>query len=451
MVMTDETAPLTDSKTSSNNKPEDTLPEPVDDQDALASPAKEAPEQSSKTGQVDLEEVVDAAKEEEAPPHVENPRDQLAKAFQDRRRGENSEEDPTSQDGDQDGDNTVTAKAEAGDEDSQNESNDESGDDDSVLEAGKAKSEPARDDAHPQHIKVKIRGKDVEMSPEALSAIVEGAFDAQQKTPDTSEVKLPAQDDLGGDETGDADENEDPERKANAPINADKLKSIVERIQVGDSDDGVAALQELIEINGHDNGAVSREDAQQMVKDAIFETNFKDEVDIAVNNFATKFDVITKDDLMMRLSLDIVREELVKDVKSALPSLTDEDIKPFVSSLEGARELHKNFKKQGYKLRTVSEVLDNVGQTVVKKFNLRQSTDKPSVQSKSSSQDRVSPSSRPRDPASLQRRIDRKRATPQQPRPAGVRGQVSEAPRPKTTKEKILEMKNARPSSFSNA
>jgi len=90
----------------------------------------------------------------------------------------------------------------------------------------------------------------------------------------------------------------DREHQPAAGVPREKLAAIVERIQVGDSDDGTAALEELVGLMNAGRPKTeqfSREDVGQIVQQTIVARETQTEIDGALKTFGTKFPGILSD------------------------------------------------------------------------------------------------------------------------------------------------------------
>lgn len=224
---------------------------------------------------------------------------------------------------------------------------------------------------------------------------------------------------------------EHPPKQALDPA---KLKGIVERIQVGDSDEGTQALQELVEMTSNRGSELNPEKIGTIVQQHLTETQTKAEINTALADFVKQYPDLAKDEVLADAGRTVLRQELVKDLKSV--GVSDADIDAIKSNPQALASAQRQLRAAGHKVRTYGEILGAVGETMSQKFGI-----KPASASQEVPASKQPPTSAP---AVSQDRIDRKRLAPQQPRTAGVRGQVQSAPKPKTRQEVVAGMRKDR-------
>lgn len=234
------------------------------------------------------------------------------------------------------------------------------------------------------------------------------------------------------DQTQRQDSREHPPKRNLDPA---KLKGIVERIQVGDADEGMQALQELVEMTSARGDELNPEKIGTIVQQHLTETQTKAEISTALANFVKEYPDLAKDEVLADAGRTVLRQELIKDLTSVGADAADiEKIKHDPQALAAAQ---RQLRASGHKVRSYSEILGAVGKTMTEKFGIKpaSTSQQPAPASKPSPQ---------REQTASQERIDRKRLAPQQPRTAGVRGQVQSAPKPKTRQEVVAEMRKTR-------
>jgi len=230
---------------------------------------------------------------------------------------------------------------------------------------------------------------------------------------------------------------EAPENQPKASLDPEKLKSIVERVQIGDAEDGVQALvdygQELLAwaTAQQKQPELDAEAIGKIVQNYTVQTQTRDEIQSALRKFADEYPDLAKDEVLADAGRTVLRNELIADLKSA--GASDEDIKPIAHDASALAHAQRVLRSNGHKVRTYGELLESVGKTMTERFHLQPA--------KSQTQ-RQQPQQRAAQHSS--ERLDRKRAAPQQPRTAGVRGQVQQAPRPKTRRDVVEEARKAR-------
>lgn len=247
-------------------------------------------------------------------------------------------------------------------------------------------------------------------------------------------------------------------------IDPEITKRIGERVQVGDSEEAGAALaefaQEILQANqAQQPKGLSEEEVERRVDAKFTKREVKVETDAAVSRFNAEYPELTEP-LFKDVVSTAVRDELVADLKKA--GATDEDLKELPTTRQLA-EAHHQLRLAGYGdgLRSYGDILDTaagrIGKTLKIEFASKKGKSEPapaakpaaSVPPQNSGKSQQSQASQPQriavDPAEAQRRIDRKREAPQQPKTASVRGGTDSQQRPKTRKEVVAEMRRGRP------
>lgn len=223
-------------------------------------------------------------------------------------------------------------------------------------------------------------------------------------------------------------------------VDQEALDSIVERIQVGDKDEGRAAIADLVKLMN--NGNTSRLD-ETKVRDIIrqdnVQTETKREIDTALARFSEQFPSITSDDDLVDVALRRVANEMRADLKAN--GMSDDDVAKIADNRNLAH-LHGEVRRKGAKVRSYDALLTDVGTYLANKFGKPEG--KPAT---TPTQTQPARTAAPQ-PPKAQQRVEMKRAAAQQPRAAGARSPVQSAPKPKTTAEIIAEMRRSRPTRF---
>lgn len=245
---------------------------------------------------------------------------------------------------------------------------------------------------------------------------------------------------------GDGDLGTRPKSKATKADQPDidladaDIDSIVERIQIGDKEEGRSAVTDLVRILA--KGNTSRLD-ERKVADIAAEVNtraeIKKEIDTALEKFNAAFPEIVKDDELVDVVLRRIQKELQADLKTA--GLSDDDLSKVSTPGELARMHGEIRRKGGTTLRSYDAVLTAVGTHLQTKFG--------AALAPSSEIDQKKPTQTQPAASKVQQRVEMKRAAPQQPKAAGARTPIqSPGTRPKTPSEIVAEMRKAR--GFSN-
>lgn len=227
------------------------------------------------------------------------------------------------------------------------------------------------------------------------------------------------------------------EHKPRRDLNPEKLKGIVERIQVGDTDEGTQALQELIEVVRDSGESFNPAKVGELVQQHLIRTQTQEEINTALAGFVKDYPDLAKDEVLADAGRTVLRQELIKDLKSV--GASDAEIDKIKHDPRALAAAQRELRVAGHSVRSYADILGAVGKTMVDRFNIKPATSQ------------ISDTHKPqtvREPAPSQERLDRKRAAPQQPRTAGVRSQIAQAPQPKTKKDVVADMRKAR--GFSN-
>lgn len=232
---------------------------------------------------------------------------------------------------------------------------------------------------------------------------------------------------------------EQPEHQPDDEVDTEKLASIVERIQVGDKEEGQEALAELVKMVGA-KPKLDQSDISRAVQQTLSERETMSEINRAVEGFSKEFPNLVSDDDLTNVTMTVITKEILKDLRSA--GMSDADLAAVSKDTKRLAAMHRQARLSGANLRTYDGLLRDVGTHVSEKFGIRPGSSAPAA--KSPAQTPASPPRAPTDSAKAQERIDRKRAAPQQPRTAGGRTPSAEPPRPKTKAEVVAQMRRER-------
>lgn len=232
---------------------------------------------------------------------------------------------------------------------------------------------------------------------------------------------------------------EQPEHQPDDEVDTEKLASIVERIQVGDKEEGQEALAELVKMVGA-KPKLDQSDISRAVQQTLSERETMSEINRAVEGFSKEFPNLVSDDDLTNVTMTVITKEILKDLRSA--GMSDDDLAAVSKDTKRLAAMHRQARLSGANLRTYDGLLRDVGTHVSEKFGIRPGSSAPAA--KSPAPTPASPQRAPTDSAKAQERIDRKRAAPQQPRTAGGRTPSAEPPRPKTKAEVVAQMRRER-------
>lgn len=228
-----------------------------------------------------------------------------------------------------------------------------------------------------------------------------------------------------------------PEHQPADDLDAEALDSIVERIQVGDKDEGRAALADLAKLIMKGNTSPLNEtQVRDRVRQELHQVDTEKEIKDAVDKFAKQFPTIASDDDFSGIALQRVERELKADLKAA--GISDEALSK-VSSRQDLAILHGRVRQSGGNVRSYDALLTDVGTHFSSKFG---TLTKPATTQPSPAPTTTKPT--PPAQSAVQQRVEMKRAAAQQPRAAGARAPVAQGPRPKTPQEIIAEIRRSR-------
>lgn len=216
------------------------------------------------------------------------------------------------------------------------------------------------------------------------------------------------------------------------------LDSIVERIQVGDKDEGRQAIADLAKLIVRSNtSSVNPRKVEDIVRSTIVATDTKKEIDGAIERFNQQFPAIVKDEELVDVALRRVSKELREDLKAH--GVSDDDLSKIAHPGDLAR-LHGEIRRKGANMRTYDAVLTAVGTHLQTKFGAALKSDDPAPAPS------PKPAPNPATPpaSTAQRRVEMKRAAQPQPRAAGARVPVAPATKPKTNADYVRELRAKR-------
>jgi hypothetical protein len=306
----------------------------------------------------------------------------------------------------------------------------------------------------PQAVEVTliIDGKEVKKTLDEVRALAQITVAADNRLEETKSLlrKVEALHAKSGTPTGDATEGEeldpsaatrsDPEHQRAPTIDRAKLREIVERIQVGDADEGAEAIAELVTLQNSGRPTteqVTPEQIRKVVTESLVAQKTQEDIDSALVEFKSNFTVIAEDPDLRDVALTKLQSELRKDLKAT--GVSDEDLAPISGNIGALLAAHRHARTAGSAtVRTYGKLLSDIGNDMSAKFGIKPAP-QPSPGSPHQQQQRPTAPS----PAA-QRRVEAKRSAPQQPRTAGVRAPQPQAPRPKTSEEQVDEMRRYR-------
>jgi hypothetical protein len=294
------------------------------------------------------------------------------------------------------------------------------------LDAAREAQESA--DASAQHqqqrVKIVVDGKEQFLTQAELIQRAQINSAADNRLEEAKRLLKAARAERNGEDYDEFEETpQQPRHTTPTPGNTnDKLKSIVERIQIGDTDEGAQAMQEFAQVVH-----------QNMQTQAILGAR-EAEMRNALDRFMHRYPQLARDPDLGTAGVAVLARTLKSEIKK-VGGITDDQLNSIPNDLNGVRALAHTtaaYRAQGHRqLRDFDGVLDAVGQEMGRKFGLRPSS--------------VRGDHRIGSDAEIQARLERKRSMPSQPRPAGVRmAPQQEYQRPKTAAEIVAEARRYR-------
>jgi hypothetical protein len=142
------------------------------------------------------------------------------------------------------------------------------------------------------------------------------------------------------------------------------LKSITERIQVGDAEEGAAALQELL---GH--AQTSGGGTRQAVRQELAALRMQAENETALGKFAKKYANVAQDPVLAEAGMHVLRDKMADDLKAA--GLDEEVIAPVRGDTTRMASAYSAARLQGLRVRSPEKLLEDTGQELSKRFGIR--------------------------------------------------------------------------------
>lgn len=227
---------------------------------------------------------------------------------------------------------------------------------------------------------------------------------------------------------------------AGVEIDRDRIRQVAEKLQYGDPEEGTQALAEYTaEVIAKARASQPSIDPAQIatwVQDAVSQIQYKAEADAALQRFAEQYKpLVTNEDLKLT-TITVLTRELMNDLRKA--GFREEDLQANRANTAQLAYWHRAIRNTHRDLRSYDQLLNDVGDYMVKTFNLKVDQPQPTPNGAQPS----ATGQQQRDPAqALQDRLERKRVLPQQPTPANIRAPIDAGPRPKTRQDILNEMR----------
>ena len=256
---------------------------------------------------------------------------------------------------------------------------------------------------------------------------------ALAQRPDTSNLEDHLDDDGGNRASKTRQSKPVPEDHSEPEFDVESLDSIVERIQVGDKDEGRAAISDLVKLVMKGNTSpINETKVIDIVRQESVQAENKRDIASAIDTFSKKFPNIASDDDLADVALKRVQNEMRTDLKAN--GFSDDALSKIADPRDIA-SMHGEIRRRGAKVRTYDALLTDVGTYLSTKFG---------GPSQTLAKVAAQPSQTPATPSMVQQRQDMKRTAIQQPKAVGAKSAAPAAPRPKTPSEIVAEMRKAR-------
>lgn len=239
-----------------------------------------------------------------------------------------------------------------------------------------------------------------------------------------------ADDDLKG-QDDQSPTDADKTNQSRPAIDKEKLRTIVQRIQVGDEEEGAEALLELAQTLEAGKQQITPEDIGRVVA----RSQIQNELKGAAEAFQGKHAAVINDPDLRDVTFGRVRSEVRED----LQKLGFDSQKLAGMTGEQLFSLHMDARAKGMKVRDYNQVFDKVGTDMTKRFGavVAPPSPQPTKQPAADNATRIA-----------NERLDRKRSTIQQPRTAGMRQAPPPQKQARSHADVIADMRKAR--GFSN-
>jgi hypothetical protein len=245
-----------------------------------------------------------------------------------------------------------------------------------------------------------------------------------------------------------------------------EMEELTDQIQMGDRSEGAKALVRAFErLQSRDQGQgtptqTAPAEIERIAVTALSKQRVNSEIQTALTRFGEDYPDIVNDELLADAGIAAVRKEIEKDLKAL--GVTEEAIRPVTRDTATMMKAYVDLRLAGHKVRTPDQIFGAAGKTLTDRFGFKPSAAAPAATNgagrsngagrngagagNGSQADTDTGRSTRSDQAqqdAIRARTDRKRALTPQPRAAGVRSQMPQAPKPLTARE-ILERQRVR-------
>jgi hypothetical protein len=144
----------------------------------------------------------------------------------------------------------------------------------------------------------------------------------------------------------------------------EKLRAITEKIQVGDTDEGAEAIGELIEHVARSTGSV-----RQALRQELAAHRLEAENNAALGKFAKRYANVANDAVLTEAATHVLRDKIVEELKGA--GVAEEVLAPVRSDTQRLADAYTAARLQGLNVRAPEPLLDETGQELSRRFNIR--------------------------------------------------------------------------------
>lgn len=224
-------------------------------------------------------------------------------------------------------------------------------------------------------------------------------------------------------------------------ITRERLKEIAQRVQIGDDDEGAAALQDFAAELAQAIGArQDQPDIPRAVRAELAQNQLKGELHSATYAFREKYPVLANDEDLREASVRRLNRELRADLVSVgLPAEKVAALDP-----DDLMLAHQQARVSGGRVRSYADMFDKVGQELFSRISSQFAGAAPGEESPPAPAPRAQPPAPAQTSTAVSDRIDRKRASSAQPRAAGVRSSTQPQKQPETYADYIAKLRRSR-------
>ena len=227
------------------------------------------------------------------------------------------------------------------------------------------------------------------------------------------------------------DDDEGGANQSDLDLDLEQLREIARRVQVGDEGDGVEAVKDIVKIAAKSRPDASPEQIARIVHETIEKNQTAVEINTALQEFGTDYPDAVKNEYIAEAGLHMLRDELIADLRNA--GISEDKIAPIKHDASALAAAQRMMRRQNptTEMRSYRDLLSAVGERLTDNFGIQR-------------RDRTTPKQPQPSSTSQQQRLERKRSSSQQPKPAGGRQAVTQTAKPRDRRAIIEQMKKDR-------